>query len=193
MAINLVKPGQVVNLDKGLRHLTVGLKWGGSKGGGLLKAIFGGVQSRVDVDSSIIVVGKGRKLDRIYFGRKVGRGIIHAGDDLTGNDKRGKEDNEEIYLTLPDIDPQADELYVVANIFSGASDFSKVKGSYMRLINKDNGEELVRYELAEFKGMGGVVLGKIYLRDGGWRFKAIGEGVQSSNLSSIEAAILANK
>lgn len=208
MAINLLKRGESVELTKGndsLRNITIGLKWGGKSSksskrkGGLLSAIFGGGDdnesvsnsSSVDVDSAVILVdSKGNKSDRIYYGKRNGQGINHAGDDRTGNSQYGKEDNEEIYIKLNQLSTSVEELYVVANIFSGASDFSKVKGSYMRLINSDNGEELIRYELEDFKGMGGVVIGKLYKRNNEWKFKAVGEGIKTNRIESIENTIL---
>lgn len=84
------------------------------------------------------------------------------------------------------------EMYVVANIFSGANDSnsSRLRGSYARLLNSDSKEELVRYELDEFKGMRGVILGKLYRSKNEWSFKAIGKGVKTGSISSIESSIL---
>lgn len=205
MAINLVKRGESVELTKenaSLKNITIGLKWGGKitktkRKGGLISSLFGGgddnssVSSSVDVDSAVLLVdSKGNKTDRIYYGKRTGQGIYHAGDDTTGSNQHGKEDNEEIYVKLNQLSSSVEELYVLANIFSGASDFSKIRGSYMRLINSDNSEELIRYELEEFKGMGGVVIGKLYKHKGEWKFKAIGEGLKSNRMETIENTIL---
>lgn len=201
MAINLVKRGESVELTKGnesLKNITIGLKWGGKtqkSKGGLLSTIFGRSEeftsTSIDIDSAVILVdSKGNKMDRIYYGKRSGSGIYHAGDDTTGSSQYGKEDNEEIYVKLNQLSSSVEELYVVANIYSGASDFSKVKGSYMRLINSDNEEELVRYELEDFKGMSGVIIGKLYKRNNEWKFKAIGEGLRTNQIGSIENAIL---
>jgi tellurium resistance protein TerD len=192
MAINLIKTGHTVTLTKdnpSLRNLIVGLKWGGKKGG-LLSALFG-AGDVVDVDSSVLVTdGKGRKIDLVFYAKRIGQGIRHAGDDRTGYNKFGKEDNEEIYIDLRSLPPEANELYIIANIFSGASDFSKVKGSYMRLIDADKGEEMVRYELDDFKGMGSVVLGKLYIQDRDWKFRAIGAGMKTRDLNTVVRNIL---
>ncbi len=193
MAINLVKAGESVVLDKGLSHVTVGLKWGGgtAKPKGILGTLFGGGGSSkaIDVDSSVALYDANNRLvNTIYYARPIGQGIKHAGDDRSGNKKYGKEDNEEIYVDLTQLDPSVTKLYVVANIFSGAYDFTDpaLEGSYMRLTNTDNREELVRFNLDRYKGMAGLILGMVYKEwNGGWKFKAIGEGVRSSNLSTI--------
>lgn len=210
MAIQLIKAGNTVTLTKengSLQKITIGLKWGGIKPKqettkkGLLARLFDAGSSRVeatiasartiDVDSSVVVVdASGHKLDRIFYGKPTGKGIHYAGDDRTGSNQHGVEDNEETYVTLSKLDPRAVELYVLANIFSGSSHFGEIPGSYMRLINTDTGEELIRYELEDFKGMGGVVVGKLYKKDGEWKFKALGKGVKTRELSAIERTVL---
>lgn len=215
MAINLmkIKAGESVELTKmnsGLRRVTLGLRWGAlveTKPEGkeekvsLLGALFGRRSSssapssggNVDVDSAVVLVDKdGRKLDRVFFAKKHGQGVTHAGDDRSGNQKYGKEDNEEIYVRLEELHPAVNEIYVIANIYAGATDFSdtKLRGSYVRLLNSDTKEEIVRYELDEFKGMRGIVLGKLYKRDNEWKFKALGQGVKSGSIDAIERAVI---
>ena len=215
MAINLVKAGHSVVLAKensGLRKVTLGLKWGAlaekkeEKEGkvSLMSALFGGRRSTsssireafsgsIDVDSAVVLLdSNGRKLDRVYYANKRAQGIHHAGDDRSGNNQYGKEDNEEIYVTLDNLNPAVKEIYVIANIYSGADDFSdrRLRGSYVRLLNSETNEELVRYELDEFKGMKGVVLGKLYKYNHEWKFKALGQGVKSGHIDAIERAIL---
>lgn len=216
MAINLVKAGQSIVLAKensGLRKVTLGLRWGAlaekkeEKEGkvSLISALFGGRRSTsssireafsgsIDVDSAVVLLdSNGRKLDRVYYAKRSAQGIYHAGDDRSGNNQFGKEDNEEIYVTLDELSPAVNEIYVIANIYSGADDFSdrRLSGSYVRLLNSETNEELVRYELDEFKGMKGVVLGKLYKYNHEWKFKALGQGVKSGEISAIEKAIIA--
>ncbi|PFK99828.1 tellurium resistance protein TerE [Priestia megaterium] len=216
MAISLhkIKAGESVELTKenaGLRHVTLGLRWGGlvekkeekPEKVSIISAIFGGgrrsssssqtLTSPVDVDSAVVMVdADGRKLDRVYFAKRHAQGVYHAGDDRSGNNQFGKEDNEEIYVKLEELHVAVKELYVIANIYTGANDFSdsRLSGSYVRLLNSDTNEELVRYELDEFKGMRGVVLGKLYKHNSEWKFKALGQGVKSGSIDSIENAIL---
>ncbi len=215
MAINLIKAGQTVVLAKensGLRKVTLGLRWGAltekqeekKEKVSLLSAIFGGGRrssssesfmsgGAIDVDSAVILLDeKGRKVDRVYYAMRSAQGVYHAGDDRSGNNQFGEVDNEEIYVDLQKLNPAVKEIYVIANIFSGANDFNdrRLRGSYVRLLNSENNDELVRYELDEFKGMRGVVLGKLYKHSGDWKFKALGQGVQSGSIDVIERAII---
>ncbi|BCT30445.1 TerD family protein [Bacillus velezensis] len=214
MTVNLLKAGQSIDLTKanaGLKNVTLGLRWGAlvnkspeqrKEKTGILSRFFKGAQftyksafevPAVDVDSAVILVNEdGQKIDRIYYANRRCRGVLHAGDDLTGNDQYGEEDNEEIYINLQNLRSDVKEIYVVANIFSGANDFSssRLRGSYVRLLNSDSKEELVRYELDEFKGMRGVILGKLYRSKNEWSFKALGKGVKTGSISSIESSIL---
>jgi tellurium resistance protein TerD len=206
--INLQK-GQSIDLtkgNKGLEEVTIGLKWGGvtkgksgnSEGKGVLARLFDKLTdqptvttSSGDIDSSVISLdGNKRQVGRVYFGQKQSAGIRHAGDDRTGSNKFGVEDNEEIYITLNQVPSSTQELYIVANIYHGYNHFGEVAGSYMRLIDTKTKEEMARYELDDFKGKGGVILGKLYRYKGEWKFKTLGDGVDSKELSTIENEIL---
>mgnify|MGYP001125180359 CR=1 FL=1 len=215
MAISLhkIKAGESVELTKenaGLRHVTLGLRWGGlvekkeekPEKVSIISAIFGGGRrsssstqvsdSPVDVDSAVVMLDSGgRKLDRVYYAKRHAQGVYHAGDDRSGNNKFGKEDNEEIYVKLEELHVAVKEIYVVANIYTGANDFSdnRLRGSYVRLLNSDTNDELVRYELDEFKGMRGVILGKLYKVGSDWEFEAIGKGVKTGSMNGIEEHI----
>ncbi|MGG0308249.1 TerD family protein [Priestia megaterium] len=206
--INLQK-GQSIDLtkgNKGLEEVTIGLKWGGvtkgksdnSEGKGILARLFDKLADQPtitnksgDIDSSVILLdGNKNQVGRVYFASRRSAGIYHAGDDTTGRNKFGVEDNEEIYITLNQVPSSTQELYIVANIYSGYSHFGEVGGSYMRLINTKTKEEMARYELDDFKGYAGVILGKLYRYKGEWKFKALGDGERSKDLASIERAIL---
>ncbi len=206
--INLQK-GQSIDLtkgNKGLEEVTIGLKWGGvakvksdnSEGKGILARLFDKFANQPvvtnksgDIDSSVVSLDANKnQVGRVYFASRRSAGIYHAGDDTTGNNKFGVEDNEEIYITLNQVPSSTQELYIVANIYSGYSHFGEVGNSYMRLINTKTKEELARYELDDFKGCGGVILGKLYRYKGEWKFKTLGDGVNSKRLDGIEREIL---
>ncbi|QKE56473.1 TerD protein [Bacillus phage YungSlug] len=201
MAVNLGKGG-VVDLTKtnpGLKNITVGLSWGqaqevvtkesNQKQGGILSRLFGGNNNStpqtvtrnvdMDIDSSVVVVdGRGSKTDLIYYGNKRGLGIHHMGDDLTGRDKQGVHDNEEININLAGLDSGTKRLIFVANIYNaGRKHFGMVKGAYIRVLNADNREELVRFNLAEeFANDKGIIVAEMYRNGNEWDFKAVGKG-----------------
>ena len=194
--LNLQKmtEGQTLDLTKGnagLKKVTLGLSWGGKAKGGLLSALFSSGSSSVDVDSSILAVDEnGRKVELVYFGNKTGRGIKHHGDDLTGRDKKGTYDNEEIDIVLDSVPNVVTRLYLIANVYSSSADFAKVENCYTRVLDGDKREELARFELSkDYRGKGSVVIGELYRYKGEWKFRALGKGVASNRLGDVVSEI----
>ena len=57
--------------------------------------------------------------------------------------------------------------------------FGQVSNAYIRVVDRDSGEELVRYDLGEdFSIETAIVAAEIYKNAGEWRFNAIGSGFQ---------------
>ena len=57
--------------------------------------------------------------------------------------------------------------------------FGQVSNAYIRLVNVDTNEEIIRYDLGEdFSIETAVVVGEIYRHNGEWKFNAIGSGFQ---------------
>ena len=57
--------------------------------------------------------------------------------------------------------------------------FGQVNNSYVRLVNSDNEEELLRYDLGEeFSIETAIVVCEIYRHNGEWKFNALGSGFE---------------
>ena len=55
--------------------------------------------------------------------------------------------------------------------------FGMVGNAYVRVLDEETGEELVRFDLSEdFSIETAVVVAELYKRDGEWKFKAVGSG-----------------
>ena len=55
--------------------------------------------------------------------------------------------------------------------------FGQVNNSYVRVVNSDNEEELLRYDLGEeFSIETAIVVAELYRHNGEWKFNAIGNG-----------------
>ena len=215
MAINLQK-GQTIDLTKdraGLEKITVGLSWGKAvsvapeqkESKGLLARLFdkaaGEVERRVtsvdmDIDASVILLNsEGRVVETIYYGNKrdSSGSIIHAGDDRSGNDKYGQYDNEEIAIDLSRIPSGVAKLVFVANVYRGETTnqhFGQVKGSYIRVLEAQGREELIRYDLAdEYDGMRGIVVGELYRHNNEWKFRALGQATQKDDLGYLRQMV----
>ncbi|HID7760689.1 TPA: TerD family protein, partial [Clostridioides difficile] len=54
-----------------------------------------------------------------------------------------------------------------------------VSNSYIRIVDKDTNEELIKYELGEdFSIETAIVVAEIYKHNGEWKFNALGSGFE---------------
>ncbi len=175
MSINLSK-GEKIDLRKecpDLDEIFVGLGWDVNKGFG----------SDYDLDASVYLIGEdGRSLrpqNKVYYGHKQESGIKHLGDNLTGE---GEGDDEVVEISLNRLDPRVSRLAFTVDIYQAKQrrqQFSKVRNSYIRIVNKRTGKELLRYDLGnDFGKETAVVVGEIYRYKGSFKFNAIGMGFE---------------
>lgn len=187
MAINLTK-GQKIDLTKKdasgattqIKSFCVGANWGVIE----KKGIFGTKKIAVDLDASCAVFNANKELiDLIYFGQLNSRdgSILHSGDDLVGDvDGDDGLDNEIISVNLSKVNPAADQIVFFLNSFQ-QQDFATVPFAAIRLYEGtparvDN--VVATYDIAtgaSFRGFVSMVMGKLYRRNGEWKFSAIGE------------------
>jgi stress response protein SCP2 len=208
MAVELVKRGMSVELTKnnpGLTKIIVGLSWGGKgtlqKGtegsvGGFFKKLFGGAQevvrsaagTNVDIDSTVALIdANNRVVETVYFGnrRSSNGAVVHAGDDLTGRDKKGVYDNEEITVDLSRIPANIEKVLVLTNIYNAHSrgqHFGQVD-SYIRVLKADNREQIIHYDLDDdYNKMTAMIVGAFYRHRDEWKFQAIGQGTRDGSI-----------
>lgn len=171
-----------INLQKGQREVidapkfTIGLGWDTNESS---------TGDDFDLDASVFVLGDNKKLvsDQyfIFYNnlRSPDGAIEHTGDNLTGD---GDGDDEQIKVDLSRIDSKVSEICVVVTIHESESrkqNFGQVRNSFVRIVNSDTGEELVNYELEEdFSIETAVEFGRIYKKDGKWKFEAVGIGLK---------------
>lgn len=191
MTISLQK-GQRIDLTKGksdLNRIMVGLGWdpAGKTGG------FGFFKSapNVDCDASVLMLQNDRftdKKDLVYFGHKSSDdgSVVHSGDNLTGD---GDGDDEVIMIDLKNVPSQYNKLVFVVNIYDSErrkQDFGMIKNAYIRVVNPQTNEEIIRYNLSDnYSGQTTLITGEIYRHENEWKFAAVGTGTTDANLSSI--------
>jgi tellurium resistance protein TerD len=178
MAIKLEK-GQRVDVK--LPKFVVGLGW---------DANASSTGEDFDLDASVFILGENKKiLSDEYFvfynNLKSPDGAVeHTGDNLTG---AGDGDDESIKVDLSKINPNATEICIVVTIHKAEErrqNFGQVRNSFVRIYNPDNNEEILKYELEEdFSVETAVEFGRIYKRNGEWKFEAVGVG-QKDGLES---------
>jgi tellurium resistance protein TerZ len=189
MAVNL-KKGQKISLKKSNGHnlssFCVGANWGAIEKNGF----FGKRMESVDLDLSIGMFDGAKNLYRtVYFGNTSEAGIRHSGDDLTG-DTSGDDgfDNEVIVVNLNEIPQHIEQIVFVLNSYQG-HDFATIPFASIRLY--EGTPRVVRDVVAKFNishdkrfsGYVSMILGKLYRRNGEWKFSAIGEPTQDRRLN----------
>lgn len=178
MAISLAK-GQKVDLTKtnpGLTKVIVGLGWDTNKYDG---------GHDFDLDASVFLLGEDGKVQSeqdfiFYNNREGGNGsVVHTGDNRTGE---GDGDDEQIIVQLPNVPSHVHRITFTITIHEAESrnqNFGQVSNAYVRVVNADNNEELIRYDLGEdFSIETALVVGELYRYNGEWKFSAIGSGYQ---------------
>ena len=207
MAIKLEK-GQRINLEKEtgakLTNFCVGCNWGAI----IKKTFFGLSTSVVDVDldlSCMMFDANGNVVDHIWsplyqFNGKLPQGKLdsndralhHTGDDLTG-DQNGDDglDNEIITVNLTKVSPKINEIVFFLNIYNNndfQGDFSEIPYASIRMYegtaSKVN-EVFANYDVAtksNCNGMRALIMGKLYRKNGEWKFAAIGDAFEDKSI-----------
>ena len=178
MAITL-KKGQKIDLTKGnpgLKHIQLGLGWDTN--------VFDGGE-HFDLDVSLFMVSKSGKVehdeDFIFYNnlKHPSEAVEHLGDNRTGD---GDGDDEEILVDFSKMPDYVEKIAVTVTIYEAKErrqNFGQVNNSYVRLLNSDNDEELLRYDLGEdFSIETAVVVCEIYKHNGEWKFSAVGSGFE---------------
>ena len=175
MAINLQK-GQ--KIDIGLSKITVGLGWDPNEGTGY----------DFDLDASAIMIDENRQLIGeeyfiFYNNLKSPDGSLeHTGDDPNGKSSDG-DDDEAIKVDISKINEGVNEILFVVTIEDferRKQNFGQVRNSYIRIVDDANGQEIAKYELDEdFSIETGVEFGRLYRRNGQWKFEASGIGYRA--------------
>ena len=64
--------------------------------------------------------------------------------------------------------------------------FGMIRNAFIRICDDDNHQELCRYNLSEnYDGMTAMVFGEIYLRNGQWKFNAIGQATKDNSIADL--------
>ena len=172
MAINLQK-GQ--KIDIGLTKMSVGLGWTPNEGTG----------NAFDLDASAFMIDANRSIPAeayfIFYGNtdSPDKALHHTGDDPTGGNSADGDD-ETILVDLSKVDDAVQEILFVVTIHEATArrqNFGQVRNSYIRIVDDGNGQEVAKYELGEdFSIETGVEFGRLYKKDGKWKFEASGIG-----------------
>ena len=175
MAVSLQKGGRV-SLEKaapGLKNIHVGLGWDSRVTDG----------QEFDLDASVFLVGANGRVksdDAFVFYNNLTSpdgSVEHTGDNRTGD---GEGDDEVLNVYLEKVSSDVAKIIFTVTIHDADSrrqNFGQINNAFIRLVNKDTGIEVVRFDLGEdYSTETAMVFGEIYRQDGGWKFNAIGQG-----------------
>ena len=178
MPISLQK-GQKVDLTKGnpgLKNIMVGLGWDVNKYDG---------GADFDLDAAAFLLGENGQPpttdEFVFYGnlKHKSGAVEHMGDNLTGE---GDGDDEQIVVNLQKIPANVVRIAFTVTIYEAEErrqNFGQVSNAYIRIVDSDTNQELIRYDLGEdFSIETAVVVGEIYRHNGEWKFNAIGSGFQ---------------
>ncbi len=178
MAVKLSK-GQKADLTKAnpnLKNIIVGLGWSPNQASSSYS---------FDIDASAFLLGVSGKVendrDFVYYNNPSGGqgSVVHSGDNKLGS---GDGDAEQIKINLPAIPSRITKIAFTITINDAQvkrQSFGDIKNSYVRVVNSDNNELLLQYELGqEFSVETALVAAELYQYNGEWKFNALGSGFQ---------------
>ncbi|WP_042345159.1 TerD family protein [Bacillus massiliigorillae] len=187
MAIQLSK-GQRIDLTKNdptLQKITIGLGWD-------VKHFDGGQD--YDLDASVFLLNANDKcrneLDFIFYNnlQSPDGSVVHTGDNRTGE---GDGDDESIQIDLTRVPKDVEKIAITVTIHDAESrgqNFGQIANAFVRLVNEDTNNEVLRYDLGEdFSIETAVVFCEIYRHNGDWKFSAVGSGYQGGLQSLVRA------
>ncbi|MEU6985292.1 TerD family protein [Streptomyces sp. NPDC046324] len=132
----------------------------------------------VDASALLLVSGKVRSdADFVFYNRPThaSGAVRHAGkSSAEGADGLV---TDVLVVDLDGVEPEVERIVVAASADGG--DFGRVPGLFVRVLDADGGAELARYDSADATVETAFVLGDLYRRDGGWKFRAVGQGYDS--------------
>ena len=160
----------------------------------------------MDLDLSCIMLdADGQICDHIYsplyrrefldhYGMPAGkldsldRALHHSGDDRQG-DQGGDDglDNEIITVDLTRVQPRVAQIFFFLNN-CGSEDFSQIPYASIRMYEGTPTRVksvFAQYDVAaqpQYRGMTALVMGRLYRRNGEWKFNAIGDAYPDQNL-----------
>ncbi|MGW1171056.1 TerD family protein [Streptomyces sp. NPDC002550] len=173
MSVSLTKGGNV-SLSKqapGLTAVTVGLGWQAGTG--------------YELDASALLCDQSGKVlseeHFVFFNNLTSPdgSVRHAGSGSPAG-----ADDQQIHVDLTRVSAQVETIAFPVSLYEGASrgqTFGQVHRAHIRVLDRDSGTELVRYDLAAggLSRETALVFGELYRHGAEWKFRAVGQGYTS--------------
>ena len=178
--------GERFNISKeapGLKKMAIGLGWQVTEAG-----------QSYEIDVSAFMLGADGKTPNdkyVIFYNNLQSCDGSVLQSIPADKNRRSQDNKTIYgVILEKINPEIEEVTFVVTIQEAEkinANFSNIKNVFIKISNLDTKSELVRYELKEnFSRESAVEFGRLYKKNGEWRFQAVGQGYQAGLQSFVD-------
>ena len=177
--------GERFNISKeapGLKKMAIGLGWQLTEAG-----------QSYEIDASAFMLGADGKTPNDKYVIFYNNPQSCDGSVLQSIPEKNKrsQDNKCIYgVILEKINPEIEEITFVVTIHEAEkinANFSNIKNAFIKISNLVTKSEIVRYELKEnFSRETGVEFGRLYKKNGEWRFQAVGQGYQAGLQSFVD-------
>lgn len=168
-----LRKGQKMNIqaDNSVHEIDIGLGWDAAPG--------------YDLDAQAFMLGANGKVLGddwfVFYGQQTSPdgSMIHSGD----SNGVGDGDDEIIHVNLDRVNPSVQKIVFIVTIDQALQrgyNFQHVQNAYMRVLNKKNNAELLRFNLSDYyANVTAMVVGEIYKHNGVWKINPVGDGVQA--------------
>ncbi|WP_017293156.1 TerD family protein [Geminocystis herdmanii] len=148
-----------------------------------------------DLDVSVFLLGANEKLVSekhfIFYNNLISpdpdQSIKLLGDNRTGD---GEGDDEGLIVDLRKVPSDIAKIVVTVTIYEADKrhqNFGQVTNAYIRLVDVQTKEEVLRYDLTEdFSVETAVIMAELYNKDGEWRINAVGSGFEGGLQSLLD-------
>ena len=176
MAVSLIR-GQNVALASDATKINVELGW----------RALADADVEFDLNASAFLLNSFRRVrsdaDFVFYGQPKSQlgSVVHMSGGRVGRSEDEAGGAETFCVDLAALPQDVERIAFVVSIYGAqerGQNFGAVDSAYIRLVNADTGEELVRFELAEDAGdWQTAIFGELSRRDGEWVFRALGTGL----------------
>ncbi|WP_221354226.1 TerD family protein, partial [Streptomyces beigongshangae] len=130
-----------------------------------------------DADASALLLASGKvrsDADFVFYNQPA-----HSSGAVRHEGKRnaGGQVSDTLFVDLARVEPAIETVVLAASSDGGA--FGQVPGLYIRVLDDRQGTEVARFDSEGASVETAFVLGEFYRRQGGWKFRAVGQGYGS--------------
>ncbi|GAB3658891.1 TerD family protein [Streptomyces sparsus] len=130
-----------------------------------------------DVDASALLLSAGKvrsDSDFVFYNQP-----SHASGAVRheGKQPAGPAVTDTLAVDLAQVEPSVETVVLAVSADGGT--FGQVPGLYVRVLDAADGREIARFDSEDAGPETAFVLGELYRRQGGWKFRAVGQGYDS--------------